>query len=253
MEITGAKGHCGATLRYQFGNLMVDCDIELPFVEPAICRKGETADLYFTWSSEEVASLQRLTSQLEANGAIRQSRILEFGRLEFASYSLRDSVYLLWYSPSVGFRICMDERIVEVICTDPARIEFVPWLLMGVVLAFVVHLKGDLCLHASVVHHGSSGQCIGLLGTNRRGKSTLTAFLLRKGWTLVSDDLLWVDDVSRLSVHRCFPFVKLAPDSLQNLGLIGSACAKIPGTAKMAVKVDGTWGKFSTTDRLLLS
>jgi hypothetical protein len=51
-------------------------------------------------------------------------------------------------------------------------------------------LRGEECLHATVVEIG--GRAVGLLGPSGAGKSTFAAFLLTKGATLVTDDMLRV-------------------------------------------------------------
>ena len=125
-----------------------------------------------------------------------------------------------------------------------------PWYLLSHILGFLSHFKGMMCLHASAVQKGN--RTIGLLGTNGRGKSTLTAFLVREGWSLVSDDFVLIESPDALTLRPTFPSLKLRRDALELLGLHGSCGTPVPGSDKVSVEVDGTWGKFTEIARPVL-
>lgn len=63
--------------------------------------------------------------------------------------------------------------------------------LMNFVLGTSLTLKGEEPLHSTVVELG--GRAVGLLGLSGAGKSTLAAFLINRGWDLVTDDMLRVE------------------------------------------------------------
>lgn len=62
--------------------------------------------------------------------------------------------------------------------------------LMGPVLAILLHQRGILVLHASVMEIG--GQAVGFMGEKGWGKSTTAAALHARGHALVADDILAV-------------------------------------------------------------
>jgi hypothetical protein len=66
-----------------------------------------------------------------------------------------------------------------------------PLLAAGMGLAFVLALRGSLCLHASAVERG--GRAVALTAPSGGGKSTLAALAAVAGYPLVTDDLLRVD------------------------------------------------------------
>lgn len=67
------------------------------------------------------------------------------------------------------------------------HLEHVPMVVLNFVMGLVIHLRGGACLHGSVVErHGAATVIMGASGA---GKSSLTAALVQRGATLVSDDL----------------------------------------------------------------
>lgn len=75
---------------------------------------------------------------------------------------------------------------VAVICR-PAKLEFAPTVLVGIGMGLLLHRRGILCLHGSVV--SIKGRSFALLGASGAGKSTTAAALVAHGATLISDDL----------------------------------------------------------------
>jgi len=126
-----------------------------------------------------------------------------------------------WYSfeYSDGTRFLIGERGSEVMAHWPAplTIEDATTYLMGPVLAFVLRLKGRVCLHASAIAVGD--HAVAFVGPSGAGKSTLAAALASRGMRVVSEDVLplrleggrvWVDPGGPLirlwqaSVHSLF-------------------------------------------------
>jgi len=79
----------------------------------------------------------------------------------------------------------LNDRIT-VVCR-PAKLEFAPTVLVGIGMGLLLHRRGVVCLHGSVVSAG--GRNFALLGDSGAGKSTAAAALVAGGGELISDDL----------------------------------------------------------------
>lgn len=75
---------------------------------------------------------------------------------------------------------------ITVVCTA-AKLEFAPTVLVGIGLGLLLHRRGIVCLHGSVVL--MDGRAIALLGESGAGKSTAAAALVASGGSLISDDI----------------------------------------------------------------
>lgn len=98
---------------------------------------------------------------------------------------------------------------------DAATLRF---FALGVASGLLLHQRGALALHSSAVALG--GGAVAFLGESGEGKSTLAAFLHRRGHSLVADDILAVADDGRPQPHvlPSFPQLKLWPDAVAGLG-----------------------------------
>ena len=134
----------------------------------------------------------------------------------YATFAANEHGMYLRY-PDVGtYRI----RGGNEITVDPlpeAEQRLVRLFLTGPALAGMLHQRGLLVLHASVIRVGDGA--VGYLGGPRVGKSTTAAALHARGYPLVSDDLLPLDPASsRPLVHPGFPQFKLWPETVSSLG-----------------------------------
>ena len=96
--------------------------------------------------------------------------------------------------------------------------------LLGPALGLLMHQRGLLVLHASVVADGSTA--VAFLGSSGWGKSTIAGALYSKGYELVADDVAAI----RLgpegpSVLPGFPQVKIWPEAAT---LLGEAPERLP-------------------------
>lgn len=130
-----------------------------------------------------------------------------------------DEVVMIW--PQVGgFRIRMPATI-EVEPSALAKPELIAFPLLGPVMGWFLHLRGQAILHASAVYW--RGRVLGFLGDKMAGKSTTAAAFLRDGGHLITDDMLVFDmkDIASPIVLPAFAQLKLSEE------------------AAMAVEVDG--------------
>lgn len=89
--------------------------------------------------------------------------------------------------------------------------------LLGPALALILHQRGLLVIHGSVVARGE--MAVAFLGKNGSGKSTIAAALHAKGYDLVTDDVAAIRlDPEGPSVVPGFPQVKLWPEAATLLG-----------------------------------
>ena len=108
--------------------------------------------------------------------------------------------------------------------------------LVGPVLGLLLRLRGTICLHASAVALGDQG--IVFVGPEGAGKSTTAAAFARKGFAVLSDDIVaLVDRENIFHVVPAYPRVSLWPDSVRLL--YGSPEALPP--------IMPNWGKLCLT------
>ena len=89
--------------------------------------------------------------------------------------------------------------------------------LLGPALALLLHQRGFLIVHASVVAQGDCA--VAFLGKNGWGKSTIAAALHLKGYDLVTDDVAAIQlGADGPRVLPSFPQVKLWPEAARLLG-----------------------------------
>ena len=97
------------------------------------------------------------------------------------------------------------------------REEFSPFI-TGAILAILLNQRGILVLHASAV--AIHGEAVAFLGDKGAGKSTLAAFLQKRGHDLITDDLVPIifgDD--KVQTAPGYPRIKLRADSIKSVGL----------------------------------
>ena len=91
--------------------------------------------------------------------------------------------------------------------------------LKGSAFGALLHQRGLVPLHASAVRVGTG--CVAFLGDTRSGKSTLAAFLRRRGYQVLCDDGCPFEVLaeSQAVIWPGFPRIKLWADSLESLGI----------------------------------
>lgn len=234
---------------YRIAGFDIFSQIELPIVN-SIQASGDHPDLICFRARKGRTLATEILHGNTPPGVFLLSRIREkLGDVFLSTYDSRDqqAYYIFFNKIGLVFEISYDAKRVRVTSQTENGEELIPWFLLSQVLGFLMYLKGFVCLHASVVQ--DRHRTIGLLGTNGRGKSTLTAYLVRSGWHLVSDDLMCLENTDKLRLRPCFPLLKLRRDSIELLGLQQAPRIQIPMSDKMGVEVDGDWGRFTVEER----
>ena len=102
---------------------------------------------------------------------------------------------------------------------EPLTIEDTATYLLGPVMGFVMLLRGIVCLHASAIAVGD--KAIALLGPAGAGKSTTAAAFSGRGYNVLAEDVVTLDDRGRnFFVRPGYPCIRLWPASVK--GLYGS-------------------------------
>ncbi len=131
-----------------------------------------------------------------------------------------------------GVEFVVDQLGTEVWCVWPLTLteEDATYLhLLGIVLGFMLRLRGTTCLHASAVV--AEGRAIAFLGPECAGKSTLAAAFARRGYPVVTDDLVALSerDGTFHSQPGC-PHGCLRPPSNEGLGDATGICPRLTPT-----------------------
>lgn len=93
--------------------------------------------------------------------------------------------------------------------TPVAPADFIPVLVMGTGLAFVLELRQHLVLHASAIDIG--GEVVAFAGLSGAGKSTLAGLGALGGMPVFAEDLLRVDVADPVVAHRGAGELRLRP------------------------------------------
>lgn len=127
----------------------------------------------------------------------------------------------------VDIDISPDQSALHCRLADAASEGLLPVMLAGHVLATLLLLRGESVFHASAVEMDGAG--IAFVGNSGAGKSTLAAVVCRRGATLVTDDVLRVEQTgSSVSCYRGAAALRLRPGS-----------KALAGTADEDVSSDG--------------
>ena len=136
----------------------------------------------------------------------------------------------LWLQvPEVArFQISLGKRIT----IDPAPgidEDSLRVFLLGSALGALLFQRGYLVLHGNAIRIG--GQCMICVGHSGAGKSTLAAGFLQRGYEILADDVVPVDDTG--AALPGFPRIKLWQDTATRLGIETAGLRRIrPQTEK---------------------
>ena len=99
---------------------------------------------------------------------------------------------------------------------EPLTIEDTATYLLGPVMGFVMLLRGVVCLHASAIAVGD--KAIALLGPAGSGKSTTAAAFSDRGYSVLAEDVVTLDDHGcQFLVRPGYPCIRLWPASVKAL------------------------------------
>ncbi|HJP90389.1 MAG TPA: hypothetical protein VJ875_00430 [Pyrinomonadaceae bacterium] len=99
---------------------------------------------------------------------------------------------------------------------EPLTLEDTATYLLGPIMGFVMLLRGVVCLHASAVV--VNDEAIAFLGPAGAGKSTTAAAFSKRGYSVLAEDVMTLDDRhDRFLVRPAYPCIRLWPASVRAL------------------------------------
>jgi len=99
---------------------------------------------------------------------------------------------------------------------EPLTLEDTSTYLLGPVMGFLMLLRGVVCLHASAVAIGD--EAIALLGPAGSGKSTTAAAFAARGYSVLAEDVVTLDDRGdHFLVRPGYPCIRLWPPAVKAL------------------------------------
>ena len=99
---------------------------------------------------------------------------------------------------------------------EPLTIEDATTYLLGPVFGYVLLLRGVVCLHASAVV--VDNEVIALVGPAGSGKSTTAAAFSSRGFSIIAEDVVTLDDRDdEFLVRPSYPCIRLWPASVKAL------------------------------------
>jgi hypothetical protein len=122
----------------------------------------------------------------------------------------------LEYSDGARFWLDREGRNVWASWPDSLSIDDTATYFLGPVLGLVLRLRGITCLHASAI--AFDGRAAAFVGSEGAGKSTTAAALARKGFVVLSDDIVALEERDqRFLVKPAYPYLCLWPESVTSL------------------------------------
>ncbi len=121
--------------------------------------------------------------------------------------------FIFFYSDDLRIAVARDGREIVADWPDNYSVEDAATYILGPILGFVLRLRGILPLHASSV--AVDDRAIALLGAPGAGKSTTAATFARMGYSVISEDIVTLDERGdSFWVQSGYPRINLWPSSV---------------------------------------
>jgi hypothetical protein len=167
------------------------------------------------------------------------------------SFARQESGYLLHFPNLADFVVSADAKDISCHPRLDIPLETVRHLLLDQVIPLALSKRGKLVLHSSAVV--APGGAIAFIGMTGMGKSTLTASFVKRGFPLLTDDCLLLEEKERqLHVVPSYAGLRLWDESVSVLfpdGPMGSQVAHY--TNKKRLDLSGGQLRFSSNPVLL--
>jgi len=124
--------------------------------------------------------------------------------------------YRFCYADGTEFLLDQNGTRIWASWLEPFTLEDTTTYLLGPIMGFVLLLRGLVCLHASAIAIGD--EAIALVGPAGAGKSTTAAAFSDRGYGVLAEDVLTLDDGSdQFLVRPAYPCIRLWPTSVRAL------------------------------------
>jgi hypothetical protein len=187
----------------------------------AVCAAHERADVS-VWLRQPPEHISRLLESPEEDYYV-SPYIGDYSTPILFLRSLRGGAYFKFHYDD-GTEFVLDRAGTEVFGQWPANstLEDTATYFLGLVMGFLLHLRGQVCLHASAV--ATESGAIALLGPAGAGKSTTAAAFARQGFPVLSDDIVTLRETDgNFLVQPGYPRLCLPPEATASF--FGSADA----------------------------
>lgn len=145
--------------------------------------------------------------------------------------SADESAFHFVYGDQTEFLIDRDGRRVSATWPRSLNLENTTDYLTGQIAAFILRLRGLVCLHASSIL--VDGKVLAIAGESGAGKSSSAACLTTLGYSVLSEDVTTLVNASTIQVQPGYPRIKLWPDIEPALR----------GTTDSLPRIAPTWNK----------
>jgi hypothetical protein len=200
-------------LHYLFG-LHLESNLHIPLIPLENPESSTIADICVTFQESPEWAARALKSPSEL---VYASPERDNGRPDILLWKLDGGNYFRLAFVN-GTEFCVDQSGRRVFAYHLGTFDLadVAIPLRGVVMGFVLQLRGVACLHASAFElHGNA---IVLCGPSTSGKSTTAAALAKRGYPVLTEDVLPIlERDAGFVAQPSFPLLTLWPDAAQLL------------------------------------
>jgi len=127
-----------------------------------------------------------------------------------------DVIGIFWQD----MEICRIQNSNEIILNQLSRLKnsFLVLVILGTAIPLILNKRDMIMLHGSAVNTGDNA--IAFVGSEGAGKSTTSHAFIKKGYNLLSDDVLCIKLINENipQVISGFPIIKLWPEVIKNVG-----------------------------------
>ena len=168
-----------------------------------------------------------------------------FSRLDDGNF------YRFTYADQTEFVVDRAGREIWTTWLEPLTLEDTTTYLLGPVMGFVLLLRGLVCLHASAIV--VDGAAVAFVGPAGCGKSTTAAAFAARGFNVLAEDVVTLDDRgAEFFVRPAYPCIRLWPASAATLYGSRSALPRLtPNWDKCYLDLSESAGRFESEPRRL--
>jgi len=177
-------------------------------------------------SEIELSPLRPIETQSATDITIVRGRVSENGITDpvFTRVLAQANDQNVWiHVPNIARFLIKNGNHITVDSIELEDIQTICLYLMGSCIGSIIHQRGLLALHASAVN--IQGQLVLFMGNSGAGKSTTAAILQQRGFQVVSDDTVVLNDKGQITGG--FPQIKLWEHALKNLDIATDGLSRI--------------------------